>query len=135
MPSSCWYHTLGSCKKKLFPGRFLVRDLSDIPPRERFFVKIYAFLYLLGISYACYFLFTAVCPFLWGIFTQSIQTISMGSRVDIGHWLDAMFALIIYSSYSVLIVYLLWRQRPRLHLRQKSQVLPTSPSEGEQAFG
>lgn len=114
---------LGYLLAKLFPGWFLVRDLSDIPPRERFFVKLYAFLYILGMGYACYFLVTAVIPFIGGLFVQSLQTLMMGSRAGIGHWLDAAFVFIVYSIYSTFIISQMWRHRPRVHLRQKSPLL------------
>lgn len=124
---------LGYLLAKLFPGRFLVRDLSEIPPRERFFVKLYALLYTLGMGYACYFLITAVCPFIWGIFTRSLQTLLMGSKVDTGHWLDAAFTFVVYVTYCGFIVYSMWCHRPRFHLQRKDQLLPP-PDESEQAF-
>lgn len=114
---------LGYLLAKLFPGRFLVRDLSNIPPRERFFVKLYALMYVLGMVYACYFLITAVIPFVGGLFVQSLQTLLMGSRVGTGHWLDAAFVFIVYSIYSTFIITQMWRHRPRVHLRPKSQQL------------
>lgn len=125
---------LGYLLAKLFPGRFLVRDLSNIPPRERFFVKLYAFLYVLGMGYACYLLVTAIIPFVGGIFVQSLQTLFMGSRVGVGHWLDAAFMFTVYSIYSTFMISQMWRHRPRVHLREKSQSLSLPPNEAPQAF-
>lgn len=114
---------LGYVFAKLFPGKFLGRDLSDLPPRERLFVKIYTGLYVVGLGYACYLVMTVIGPFLLGMLVPSIQTLAMGSSIDLGHWLDAAFTLALYTGYVILIVSLLWRQRPYFLFRSKSPSL------------
>lgn len=124
---------LGYLLARPFPGRFIVRDLSNVPPRERFYVKIYAFLYVIGIGYACYLLFVVIGPFVLGMFTSSLQTLAMGSRSDLGHLLDAAFTVTIYAGYTVLVAVLMWRHRPRVRLQPKGQIAPPASNGIEHA--